>query len=358
MKHFLKHLMIITTLLAMLMTANCFAGIESEALDEEDGWIDILPIDITSEQGSINAESSVIGKDYPIDEDHGFFISKDSPHYISLYDCTTRLQVYYPAQYATGEKVLWTSSNEEVLLVTEDGRLIPLQKGRATITAFTGEPEEHLYDKIDITVLDIYAQANDPIVTVSPGESAVLQVRYSIAPGRSAQFNWYIKDYEKGEYVPLANSWSSFLVLENVTETLSLYCEVCDGTCPGGVRVDFLVWLSNLDLSYPGGEADRKGVIYADQDGNAALVVDVAAKDPDTLFYFWENRDGSPAEGGSNSNTLEVTGITEETVFYCMVFDEYGNSWMTAFTVRPYGTEPETEDLFWEDDGIPVIRLE
>ena len=140
--------------------------------------------------------SNVEGRDAPSDDEVTSVVLNQTELTMKPDDTIQLTATVYPTN-AANKKVVWTSSNDEVAMVTEDGFVLAMAEGEADITATSAENSSikavcHIkVEKEKVPVITIVGiKFEESPVTISMGETKKLNVIFNPIDATNKQLEW------------------------------------------------------------------------------------------------------------------------------------------------------------------------
>ncbi len=159
-------------------TAKWASSDETIATVDESGKITALKegtATITVQVGKFTAECDVTVKEIKLDG-----IAIDNKIDTLLKDQSVQLSVIFTPENTTDDRtIVWTSSDETIAVVDENGKITGLKAGTTTITATSGnftDSYELTVEEIAITGLEIVTE--NATTSLKPGENLQLNINY------------------------------------------------------------------------------------------------------------------------------------------------------------------------------------
>lgn len=254
---------------------------------------------------------------------------------------------------ATTTKIEWTSSNKEVVKVTEDGLLIGLKKGSAIVTAVIRDeagvhtatckvtvPESLVVDVLGVTL-------NKTSLTLEKGTRETLNATITPADATNTAVVWT----SSNKNVAIVNANGRITALSPGTTTITVT------TVSGGETATCNVTVTDVATVEPTGISISQTALTLEKDAKAQLTAMVAPSNAANKTVIWDSTDLNVAEVDStgrvtaiDTGTATITATTYDGKYVakCTVT-------VTKPTIKVTGVTLDRTALTLEKDATDVL---
>lgn len=281
---------------------------------------------------------------------------------------------------ATTTKIEWTSSNKEVVKVTEDGLLIGLKQGTAIVTAVIRDESGLHTSTCKVTVpeslvVDVLGVSlNKSTLTLEKGTRETLKATVMPADATNSSVVWT----SSNKNVAIVNANGRITALSPGTTTITVT------TVSGGETATCTVTVTDVATITPTGITISQSSLTLEKDATAQLSATVTPSNANDKTVIWNSSDYNTVDVNSNGKitaidtgaatitastadgkytakcivtvskpTIKVTGITINKTAVTLEKDEK--------TQLIAGTQPSNADnanITWSSDNAQVAKVD
>lgn len=203
---------------------------------------------------------------------------------------------------ATTTKIEWTSSNKEVVKVTEDGLLIGLKKGSAIVTASIKDesgihtatckvtvPETLIVDVLGVSL-------NKTTLTLQKGTRETLQATVTPADATNTAVVWT----SSNKNVAIVNANGRITGLTPGTTTITVT------TVSGGETATCTVTVTDVETVSPTGISLNQSSLTLEKDGTSQLTATITPSNSNDNTVIWDSTNLNVAEVNSSGKVTAI----------------------------------------------------
>lgn len=281
---------------------------------------------------------------------------------------------------ATTTKIEWTSSNKEVVKVTEDGLLIGLKQGTAIVTAVIRDESGLHTSTCKVTVpeslvVDVLGVSlNKSTLTLEKGTRETLKATVMPADATNSSVVWT----SSNKNVAIVNANGRITALSPGTTTITVT------TVSGGETATCTVTVTDVATITPTGITISQSSLTLEKDATAQLSATVTPSNANDKTVIWNSSDYNIVDVNSNgkitaidTGTATITASTADGKYTakCIVTVSKPTIKVTGITINKTavtlekdektqliaGTQPSNADnanITWSSDNAQVAKVD